>query len=104
MKIKRTTAYSIVRTGRAENLPRGGSRSSKVDDEIEIFVIEVLGQDPFSLLAPFVGSFLKEKHSVTSHLQDLLAYWGLPRSWHGTLRWNATLKELSAHAFNTQTA
>ena len=49
-KIKRSTAYGILRAGRAEKQSRGGPRS-KVYDEIKNFAIEVLEQDPLITLA-----------------------------------------------------
>ena len=47
LKIKRTTAYNIVKRGRATNLPRGGSGlNRKVDDECVDTAIRCLEENP----------------------------------------------------------
>ena len=40
------TAYSIVRHGRYENLPRGGSYNRKTDEEVILGAIEILEGNP----------------------------------------------------------
>ena len=46
LDIKRTTAYTIVRRGREENLPKGGSHNRKTDDEILHHAVEILEGNP----------------------------------------------------------
>ena len=51
LKIKRTTAYSIVKRGRATNLPRGGSGlNRKDDDECVDTAIRCLEENPLLII------------------------------------------------------
>ena len=46
LEINRSTAYSIVRANRTTNLPKGGARNKKIDNESLEFVVELLEENP----------------------------------------------------------
>ena len=48
--IKRTTAYTIMRRGREENLSKGGSHNRKINDEIRQHAVEILEGNPMLTL------------------------------------------------------
>ena len=48
--INRNTAYTIVRRGRYENLPKGGSYNRKIDEEVILGAIDILEGNPLMTL------------------------------------------------------
>ena len=69
MGIKRTTAYTILRRGREENLPKGGSQNRQIDDKILQHAVEILECNPMTTLTQ-LNHAIRDELPIKPHFTD----------------------------------